>query len=337
MFGPAAGAEVTVAPLHDQANVIYEGTTWDSTYLSALFGAETWDGYDSLARLLVMGIVLPVVNEVDPAALYVVTASGGEDPDYDGNYIEDPASTPLGSTIHAVMTGEQLLAGNAFISPVTEIGYQWIKYNWEYHDDPTILSDLDYVATQFLTDANEDGTVDRKDMLSYNRMLAPAHYKWDMTYLDNLTVVMAGGGTDMEVEDAVYEAIDGRSYDHGGGSDNWNEPGNDHLEGADFLGSFDTEFSLSILGYLTEEDFRDYAYITVDVPMDVTVWLSPPMDADYDLGLWLDGAHVAGSGLGTGETEEVTYQLDAGDDLYFEAIRWEGEGEYFLDFQLTPR
>ena len=44
MFGPAAGAEVTVAPLHDQANVIYEGTTWDSTYLSALFGAETWDG-----------------------------------------------------------------------------------------------------------------------------------------------------------------------------------------------------------------------------------------------------------------------------------------------------
>ena len=57
-FGPMAGATLTVEPLRDQGNVIYEGETWDRDFIIATFGQEAWDDYSSLVRLVLMGMIV---------------------------------------------------------------------------------------------------------------------------------------------------------------------------------------------------------------------------------------------------------------------------------------
>ena len=224
-FGPVSDAQVTVAPLRDQSNILYEGKTWSAEALVALVGEQHWENYGARGRLLLLRQVSMNADNIDPGALYLVTANGGYNADLDGDLYEDAVHTPMLGTLHAIMPGEQLLTMESVVSPASEMGYQWIKSTYEFSDDLSVISELDHVAREFLDDVNGDGQVDMVDMLAFNRMLHEDMYRWHSSWMDELAAAIAAGGTDLEVEDIAHAAMDGGGGGHGpGGHHDDDEP-----------------------------------------------------------------------------------------------------------------
>jgi hypothetical protein len=237
-FGPVSGAKITVAPLRDQSKILYQGETWSPEVLKSLVGEEHWNGYDTATRLLMLGLVIVEVDNVDPAGLYLVTATGGNDADYDANQHEDSVYTPMVGSLHAVMTGAQLVSVGPIISPVTEIGYQWIKSTYEFIDDGSVMSELDHIATEFLDDVNADGQVDMADMLAFNRMFTESMYRWHSSRMDNLATMIAAGGTDLEIGEAACAAIDDPNAGHEHGGHHSDDEAASHMYNTDYMGCF---------------------------------------------------------------------------------------------------
>jgi hypothetical protein len=235
-FGPVSGAHVTVAPLRDQSNILYQGETWSPEVLKTLIGEEGWNGHDAFSRLLMLGVVDVDVEGIDPAGLYLVTATGGNDTDYDADLREDAVYTPMSGSLHAVMTGEQLVSMGRIISPVTEIGYQWIKSTYEFIDDGSVVADLDHIATEFLDDVNKDGQIDMTDMLAFNRMFSENMYRWHSSRMDDLATAIAHGGTAMDVEELAHDAINGPNSEHEHCGHHGDDEVDSHSDNSDHMG-----------------------------------------------------------------------------------------------------
>jgi hypothetical protein len=189
-----------------------------------------------------LGVVDVDVEDIDPASLYLVTATGGNDSDYDANQREDAVYTPMSGSLHAVMTGEQLVSMGAIISPVTEMGYQWIKPTYEFIDDGSVVSDLDHIATDFLDDVNKDGQVDMADMLAFNRMFSENMYRWHSSRMDDLAIAIAHGSTALEIEHLAHDAIDGPISGHEHGGHHGDDEVDSHMDNSDYMGSFHGDY-----------------------------------------------------------------------------------------------
>jgi len=337
-FGPISGATVTVAPLRDQSNILYQGQAWTPGVVRSLVGDEAWSSYDAFIRIVMLGVISVEVANVDPHGLYLVTASGGEDADYDANQQEDTAYTPMGGALHAVMTGEQLINTGVIISPVSEMGWQWVRSSYQYMDDAEVVLDLDYVATEFMNDTNDDGVVDMLDLLLYNRMLNASTYRWDLSQLDDLCMATAGGESEDNVEFMAERAQTHMGDGHHGphGNDD-NDEDNNHFGSADYLGSFSASSQFSVTGDLSPEDWTDYQRLHAEVDMTVIITLSMDADVDFDLyvfdGEMLElGSSFAG---GPGVTESVTVSVGAGEDLVVQPAQFDGSGNYQLSLSIT--
>lgn len=127
------------------------------------------------------------------------------------------------------------------------------------------------------------------------------------------------------VDDIVVEA-------EGGGSSGGSSGGD--------AGNSMEEATLITPGTYTDEidsnDTEDWYKFEVREGMGITVTMTPPRDADFDLVLYNDrGDGVANSTNGTGAIDEVRYTATLDGYYYAKVFRYSGEGEYQLRLVLT--
>jgi len=193
LSGSIGGAVVTVTPLRDQGVVVGTGDTTTPEDWIGVLGQATWDGLDDRAQLLLIGTANVDVGTLDPAALYLVTASGGMDYDADRDGLVDSAASPVSGQLRTVLTGAELMAGNIRVNALTELAYQSVRTSIATADDVAILDALASVASTLVRDVDDDGDVDYDDILDWGFWLGEDDIDIDdVSYEEYLGGVRAG-------------------------------------------------------------------------------------------------------------------------------------------------
>ncbi len=162
--GAIGGAVVTISPLGDEGNVLAMGDSTTPEDWVAAVGQPAWDALADRDQLLLIGTADIDVGAVDPAELYLVSATGGMDYDANRDGLVDEVPTPMVGSLRAVMTGEELLAGNIRITALTELAYQGIRGSIGSADNAAIIAELSLIAASLVQDVNGDGEVDIEDV-----------------------------------------------------------------------------------------------------------------------------------------------------------------------------
>ncbi|MEP4145994.1 MAG: peptidylprolyl isomerase [Halioglobus sp.] len=158
-------------------------------------GQQQWDDWSSLARMLIVGVTqfnnsLP---DLDPDALYVVSASGGEDydPDNKSALSENPASVQ--GRWHVIATGQRIIDGNLKISILTEALYQQQALVSQSLSDTRILDRLNAASQLLVGDVDQNGQVDYDDVLRWNRTVDGTFYLGSPASLSALADAVTSG------------------------------------------------------------------------------------------------------------------------------------------------
>lgn len=171
--GPVAGAALHVTPLRGGAP-LYTGTTSTPSSVIAAEGETAWSAGSDVRRLQLLGRAdLPGDIPLGAADWYLVTASGGSDFDIDTDgRLESDVGTPVQGALHAIVRGEQLLADGVAVSPLTEAAYRFVvDYLPELTDDE-LDETLDTLAADLVSDTDNNGVVEYRDLLLANRLYA---------------------------------------------------------------------------------------------------------------------------------------------------------------------
>lgn len=153
MLGPIEGALVRVYEYPDLINAVATATTGGGAF-------------ENIGRFTFPSEL------VDPARLYVLSASGGSDHDVDEDGIEDAAPTANRGRIQAIVEGRTLIdrSGAIHVSALTDAAYRSVWYRLAVRDGATsIRKDLDRAARIALTASIDgDGDLDRDDLAIWN-------------------------------------------------------------------------------------------------------------------------------------------------------------------------
>lgn len=154
LLGPLEGARVDLYRIDGLGSPIASVTTTSGGALSDA-GRFTFDVDDSA---------------VLDAAAYVLVVSGGQDRDADDDGTADPAPTPNNGTLHTVMSGADLKAGDFTVNLLTEALYQRVRGALAAHrGSATVLNEFDVRAPYLLkTSLDGNAAIDRHDV-----------YRWD--------------------------------------------------------------------------------------------------------------------------------------------------------------
>ncbi|MEE4662107.1 MAG: hypothetical protein V2J89_16675 [Halieaceae bacterium] len=193
LSGSVGGAVVTVTPLRDQGVVVGTGDTTTPEDWIGVLGQATWDGLDDRAQLLLIGTANVDVGTLDPAALYLVTATGGMDYDANRDGLVDSAASPVSGQLRTVLTGAELMAGNIRVNALTELAYQNVRTSIATAEDAAILQRLASIASTLVKDVDGDGDVDYDDILDWGFWLGEDDIEiGGDSYAEFLTGVRAG-------------------------------------------------------------------------------------------------------------------------------------------------
>ncbi len=193
--GSVGGASVSIAPLHSPDTVLASTQSMLPSDWIAEQGQQQWDDWSSLARLLVVGTTLfkEQLSELDPQALYVVTARGGKDYDPDRKKsLSDNPDTVQGSW-HVIATGARITEGNLEISVLTEALYRQQMQAPAGLSDAATLDRLNAAATLVVGDVDQNGMIDYDDVLRWNRTIHEKLYLHSMGKLNTLADAIASG------------------------------------------------------------------------------------------------------------------------------------------------
>ena len=157
--GPVATSAVAITEL-DSGTEIHSGTSWDEEFVIDINGSETWDGYESLVRLALLGIYLPNTESLDDAAYYLVSANGGRDSDFNSDLQYDVDAGAVTGTWRAIMRGADARKRGPKVSALTEAIYQYLAPNLDNLSPADLESQLNLLARRTVDDVNEDGVVD---------------------------------------------------------------------------------------------------------------------------------------------------------------------------------
>lgn len=260
--GSVGGSTLTIAPLRTPQHILATATSMTPSDLRAQWGEAKWNRQSSFNRLLFTGMVrfgqefeLP---ELDPTALYVVTASGGEDHDPASELsLSDSPATVQGSW-HTITTGQRIMDGNLKVSALTEALYQQQLSHISTHSDAAIQSRLEAAAQLVVGDADENGTVDYDDVLRWNRSANEALFLGNIADLDALSqAIIAGQPDDMLL--ALAENVLGKhkvelTFDNGNvrvETYNWDSP----ITAANFIGYVRSGFYDQVLVHRAIKEF----------------------------------------------------------------------------------
>ncbi len=200
LSGPVSGAQITIVPLNlasSQPTILQSSTPQDNI---DRLGDETWQALGPLLRLWFLGTFNTAGTNLAPDRLYLVTASGGEDSDGDGDAQEDEQFTAVSGSWHAILTGSQLLESGYQVSPLTEAAYQWLAGSLASLSDAEILWNLGRAAQVLVEDVNDDQQVDYLDLAAWNTLLHRPKLQGDINALDDLTIALTNGADAEQIE-----------------------------------------------------------------------------------------------------------------------------------------
>lgn len=193
LTGPVGGAEVTVSEFRSGQTVLAGLSTTDEDSLAAIFGQETFDGFNAVQRMAFLGINTFANPNFEASTWYVMSVQGGFDYDADGNGLADQAPGQVFGTVHALVTGAELNSGGFSITPVTEAAFRYATDIADSTSDEALRDALDQVAGDLVGDVTEDGVVDYADVVGWNRLLHGALLRADT---DALTAAVTAGDSD---------------------------------------------------------------------------------------------------------------------------------------------
>ena len=115
------------------------------------------------------GIIDMTPCSIESDTLYYLIVHGGEDIDVDDDGVNDATPTPKTGALHALITGQEMIAGDWRINILTEIAYQNALDVLISNPDPVALLDKRNNTAQLLlsVDLNNDGVIDGYDLLKF--------------------------------------------------------------------------------------------------------------------------------------------------------------------------
>jgi cyclophilin family peptidyl-prolyl cis-trans isomerase len=158
-----------------------------------LWGAEKWAEQPSLVQLLFVGITELTPDGLDPDALYLVTASGGQDFDPEVQRVLSDSPVTVQGSWHAIATGQRIMAGNFKVSALTDALYRQMQARIGQWSDAEILARLHASAQLVVGDVDNNGTVDYDDVLRWHRTVDGTYYLGDLTDVDALSAAIIAG------------------------------------------------------------------------------------------------------------------------------------------------
>lgn len=195
LHGSVGGGVVTIAPLRSPGNILATATSVRPTDVIELWGQDIWDGWSSFTRMIFVGVTefdtpLPAL---DPAALYVVTASGGEDYDPDNSSSLSDNPVAVQGSWHVIASGQRILDGNLKVSALTEALYRQQLGILATQTDAQIQSRLAASAQLVVGDVDKSGSVDYDDVLRWNRSLDGRFLLGRVATVDALSTAITAG------------------------------------------------------------------------------------------------------------------------------------------------
>lgn len=194
--GPVGDANIEISELRS-GNVVGEGSSDGEAAVIARVGQATYDGYTDAQKLASYGLgAFPAPVALTPATLYLLTVSGGNEYDIDGDKIVD-GPTPVQANIHAILTGAAFSGKQYAISALTETAYQVVVDHIDFMTDAEVQATLDEVARAMVNDTDSSGSVNYADLVRVNYI-----------YADPATQVIASKRGDLaDVSAAVSSAL----------------------------------------------------------------------------------------------------------------------------------
>lgn len=166
--GPVVGAEITVQNLRTQ-EVVIDGVTTSTEQSTAQTWAEQWGDWPDSLRLAFMGSADIPAGDLDDDTLYLVSARGGYDKDWNRDNKIDSAGMPLDRSMHAIMTGAQLKSALIRVNSITDGIYQYLSPRLSSLTDVEILAELDKHTGRMIGDADRNGQKNYQDALTWTR------------------------------------------------------------------------------------------------------------------------------------------------------------------------
>ncbi len=195
LTGTTGATVVTVAPLRAPGNIIGEDvvTRTEEDWISIL-GEDTWASYARLVQLLFLGSSAAFDTAgIDPAGLYLLTATGGEDYFSQATAIDPGEPEPVQGSWHAIVSGERLIEGNLQISVLTEAVYRQAAGRLAQLSDTQIVEQLDAASRLLVMDIDGDDDVDYDDVVGWNPRVHGARYLGDIADTEALATAIRAG------------------------------------------------------------------------------------------------------------------------------------------------
>ena len=209
IFGSVGGATVTVVPIFDRDNVVFEGQTFSRESMVELIGQGEWDGYQAIVQLALLGVLTTDKNTmVEDDKVYLVTATGGVDEDMDTNLSIDDSGTPVNAPLHSIMTGAQIKSLTGKVSVLTEAMYQALDpTTLDNHDEQWFKDEQNLFADRFVSDVNNDGVIDFEDVLQWSRIVGSDQFVGDPALLRGFSQALIDGASQNALFDLAQELM----------------------------------------------------------------------------------------------------------------------------------
>ena len=260
LHGSVGGGEVTIAPLRSPDNVLATATSALPADLIEQWSQGLWDEWPSLLRLLLVGVTTfdKPLPPLDPAALYVVSASGGEDYDPDNSLSLTDNPLAVQGSWHVIATGQRILDGNLKVSALTEALYRQQLAVLSTQTDAQIQSRLEASAELVVGDVDKSGSVDYDDVVRWHRGLDGKFLLGKLAAVDALSDAITSGQPAAMLDELAKDVLGGQRvemvFDVGTvlvETYNWESP----ITAANFLGYVRSGFYDQVLVHRAINNF----------------------------------------------------------------------------------
>jgi peptidyl-prolyl cis-trans isomerase A (cyclophilin A)/peptidyl-prolyl cis-trans isomerase B (cyclophilin B) len=260
LHGSVGGGEVTIAPLRSPDNILTTATSALPADLIEQWSRGVWDEWPSLLRLLLVGVTTldKPLPSLDPAALYVVSASGGEDYDPDNSLSLTEGPVAVQGSWHVIATGQRIVDGNLKVSALTEALYRQQLAVLSTQTDAQIQSRLEASAELVVGDVDKNGSVDYNDVLRWHRSLDGKFLLGELAAVDALSDAITSGQPAAMLDDLAENVLGGQRvemvFDAGTvlvETYNWESP----ITAANFLGYVRSGFYDQVLVHRAINNF----------------------------------------------------------------------------------
>jgi len=260
LHGSVGGGEVTIAPLRSPDNVLATATSALPADLIEQWSQGLWDEWPSLLRLLLVGVTTfdKPLPPLDPAALYVVSASGGEDYDPDNSLSLTDNPLAVQGSWHVIATGQRILDGNLKVSALTEALYRQQLAVLSTQTDAQIQSRLEASAELVVGDVDNSGSVDYDDVVRWHRSLDGKFLLGKLAAVDALSDAITSGQPAAMLDELAKDVLGGQRvemvFDVGTvlvETYNWESP----ITAANFLGYVRSGFYDQVLVHRAINNF----------------------------------------------------------------------------------